>query len=48
VLNALYAINRRLRPWRVVARVALLAAMWLGAFVLLVWDPGGVYYWWRD
>ena len=48
VLNTLYAINHRVRGSRLLVRVAVIAALWLGTFALLRWDPGLVLFWWFD
>jgi hypothetical protein len=41
-LNTLYVVGHRLRGPRLLARVAVVAALWLGTYLLLRWDPGRV------
>ena len=45
-LNTLYVVGHRLRGPRLLARIAVVAALWLGTYALLRWDPGRVLYWW--
>ena len=47
-LNTLYLVGHRLRGHRLLMRIAVVGALWLGTFLLLRWDPGLVLYWWFD
>lgn len=46
-LNLLYTADRDLGG-RMIMRLVLIAALWLGMFLLLICDPARVLYWWLD
>ena len=47
-LNTLHVARHRIRESRLFVRIGVVAALWLGTFALLRWDPGLVVYWWLD
>ena len=48
ICNAMYALNHRLRGFRLALRVIFIVVIWIGTFTLLRWDPARVGYWWID
>jgi hypothetical protein len=47
-LNLTHVVFARPPVPRVRRRFALLAFLWVGLVVVLIWDPGDVLYWWFD
>lgn len=48
ILNTVHMAYHRLPAIRVLWRVLLLVGLWMGAVLILRWDPGRVVYWWLD